>query len=57
MQSPKIGRQPGEAGFQHHHLQIRMFCEHTFDDQAGQLSLESLSLRDVVFDVIGAPAN
>ncbi len=57
VQSPQIGRQPGEAGFQHHHFQGRMPREHALDDQAGQLGLERLRLRDIVLDVIGAPAD
>ena len=31
--------------------------EHALDDQAGQLGLERLRLRDVILDVIGAPAH
>ncbi len=57
VQPPEIGRQPGEAAFQHHHLQLRMPCEHALDDQAGELGLERLRLRDIVLDVIGSPAD
>jgi len=45
--SRKDRRQPGEAAFQHHHFQTRMPCEHAFDDQAGQLRLKCLRLRDI----------
>ena len=57
MQPPQEWRKLGEARFQHHHLQVRMPYEHAFDDQAGELGLEGLRLRNIILDVIGAPAD
>ena len=34
-----------------------MPCEHAFDDQAGELGLEGLRLRDIILDVVAPPPN
>ena len=34
-----------------------MSREHAFDDQAGELGLEALRLRDIVLDVVAPPPN
>src|SRR4051794_123709 len=57
VQPPQESRQPGEAGLQHHHFQVRMLGEDALDDQAGELGLERLRLGNVILDVIGAPAD
>ena len=49
-------RQPGHAGFDQHDLQLGVFGEHAFGDQARHLPLKALRLAGVVLDIAGRPA-
>ena len=55
--APKVGRQPGEARLDHHDFEPGIFHEHALGDEAQELPLERLRLRDVIFKLETAPAD
>ena len=55
-QPPQKGRQPGDAGFNQHHLERGIFGENTLADQARDLRLKALRLRAIILGVPRRPA-
>jgi len=54
VQPPEIGGKPGEATSSITIFRPGYLANTPSDDQAGQLRLERLRLRDIILDVIGA---
>src|SRR5690606_26084504 len=56
-EAPEMCRQPGEAGFGEHYLQVREFAEDALADQARHLRLKGLRVGGIVFGVVRGPAD
>ena len=52
---PQARRQPGDPGFDQHHLELGVFDEHALADEAAELGVEAQRLGGVVLQVVGRP--